>query len=832
MTNVNILSFDGQMLSLAITGTSPLKPGSIITGVYNNQPVCVKLPMIPPAPPGQPIMVAVTGASMEEVFEECKYVFRGKMSQLSAMSERLLSPADPMYQSKVTYLRRGMRPSLRAGFTSPITADPSLGDLSLEMENFELDPDVVVDFSTSFGCISQLEIRVDGYAACEVYIKFVASAGVELPAVEGTLLPHQEIPFFVGPVPGTWAREVTASWKLSLQAEAEVKAGTKMRVDFRSGVNYYSETGWGGQLLWRIKNTPIFEASLKGTFTNEAAIEMKNSLKVGGLAGPELTLKPYIKSEALVSTEKPCQVNAALSMGLSGDLKAIVQAWSYNIGEWGGSFEPFGPWVIASHTLSANATPTLKITGPYNLENKLAVKWPNSQDTDPYYPHVYTSTGTDSFALSMDDSKGLYKGLSKVEVSFDGCPAFATFQLDAETHSETGITLIPYPLTATLTMSFPFTIDNHMIDKFGTDEKWYTPFRLPPGPHELMFKVYDKCGDHSIATHAIWVQEEKEIWEIKDSEGNILWELGINGFEKGELPEQGRKIAPVPGGLDLSPLKQGPVKHYMNDGTPHIAGNFQNNTRSGIWNMYQKYFYEDVTGSFTAQIEFDSSGKPVNWLDSDVYLDPSYSDYYIRIQQPTSGSSEFSLKQTDASYLLADFSYGGICSFTTGLRTIGFVAATSSYDIETFVDGARNGSATHHIFESYESTVSLYSGEYANNAKTGRWVIKIFKNLTEPVSTTEGDLSNDLQTGTWTHSSTDAVTSANYLNNVAQGAFSLIWSGGNHVSGSYPVTGSEQWPILNTAGKQVGTYTPQINPIPVAWPEPTAEPDEDWRSVL
>ena len=35
-----------------------------------------------------------------------------------------------------------------------------------------------------------------------------------------------------------------------------------------------------------VKNTPIFEAKLQGTFTNEAAIEMKNSLK--SAAWPDL----------------------------------------------------------------------------------------------------------------------------------------------------------------------------------------------------------------------------------------------------------------------------------------------------------------------------------------------------------------------------------------------------------------------------------------------------------------------------------------------------------------------------------------------------------------
>lgn len=204
MANVKITSYDPQsdMMSLEITGTSPFTPGSVITGVFNNQPICVKLPFLGMQPPGptppggtsSPMVynVVVNKASMEEVFETCKYVFRGKMSQLPALSERLISTSDPAYSLKMNYLRRNIRPALRAGFTSPITASPSYGAISLEMENFELDPDVVVNFETSWGSISQFEVRVDGYAQCDIYAKLLASAGVELPALEGTLLPHDK----------------------------------------------------------------------------------------------------------------------------------------------------------------------------------------------------------------------------------------------------------------------------------------------------------------------------------------------------------------------------------------------------------------------------------------------------------------------------------------------------------------------------------------------------------------------------------------------------------------------------------------------------------------
>ena len=87
----------------------------------------------------------------------------------------------------------------------------------------------------------------------------------ETTALEGTLLPNDEILFFVGPVvPGTDAREVTASWKMSMNAEVEVKAGSKMRIDSRSGANYYRKTVWSGRIPRSLK--PAFKdpSAIKG----------------------------------------------------------------------------------------------------------------------------------------------------------------------------------------------------------------------------------------------------------------------------------------------------------------------------------------------------------------------------------------------------------------------------------------------------------------------------------------------------------------------------------------------------------------------------------------
>lgn len=874
LAGVNILSYDenSQIMRLEITETVTLGLNAKITGVYNGKPLCVKLGAFmpvggtaPPPPPGTTTPgttapgtyeVVAAGASMEEIFDECKFFFKGKMSQLPVMSERLLSPADPLYQSKVLYLRGGMRPSLRGAFTSQIDADPSYGAISLEMANFELDPDVVVDFSTSFGSITQFEMRVDGYAACEIYLKLLATAGVELPAIEGTLLPHSEIPFFVGPVPGTWAREVTAYWKLSLNAEAEIKAGTKMRVDFRSGANYYRESGWDGQLLWRVKNTPIFEASLKGTFTNESAIEMKNALKVGGLAGPELTLKPYIKSEATLSSEKPCEVNAGLSMGLQGELKAIVQAWSYNIGEWGGTFEPFGPWVIASHTLSANATPTLVLTGPYNLENMLKVTWDDNSGDGAYYPHVFSSTGADSFVLTMDDSKGLNQGLSKVEVSVDGNPAFATFELDADVNSETGISLTPYPKVATLTMPFPFTIDKYMVSSFGTDMKWYTPFRLPPGPHELMFKVYDRCGDQSIATHAIWILEEPDLWQVKNDVGSLTWEVSIDGFERGNLPERVRTIEPVPGGLDISPIKNGDLFFYRSDGKLMVSGSFTNNIRSGIW---QEYFLDefDNTASYSALIEFDSAGKPLKWLRFADFAEENYVDKYLQIK-PSTSPAEFTLITDDLDYIRPLFRVG---SFTQGIRVIGLddengnpkiTTEENEVHTETFTDGKRNGEAKHTSIIIHTSTdLRVQQGNYLEDVKHGTWTEEYFVNSTSsyvnsftfvngvlegPCSktisstghVTSGTYSQNMRTGTWV----SEPTTANYANDKPHGAFSTTYAGGS-VTGSYNngVAVSPPWPIIDSEGATIGSYNPPSDPISISPLIPGESPTRDANDV-
>ncbi len=861
LAKVNILSYDenSKMMTLQITETTALGINSIITGIYNDRPLCVKLGLLmavggtpppsgPPTGPTQPGTVApgtyqvpVSGASMEEVFETCKYVFKGKISQLPEMSERLLSPADPLYQSKISYLRSGsMRHAVRGGLTRPISADPSLGDLSLEIDNFELDPDVVVDFSTSFGSITQFEMRVDGYATCEVYLKLLASAAVEMPALEGILLPHSEIPFFVGPVPGTWGREITASWKFTLKAEAELKAGTKMRVDFRSGVNYFSESGWNGQLLWRVKNTPIFEAKLQGTFTNEAAIEMKNSLKVGGLAGPELTLKPYIKSEATLSTDKPCQVDAALSMGMQGELKAIVQAWSYNIGEWGSTFEPFGPLVIASRTFSANATPTLKVTGAVNLNNEIR-DWP--WPADGYYPHACTTTGTDSIKLSMDDAKGLNQGLSKIEVSVDDNPPFLVFTLASET-LVSGYTMTPYPVQTDLILSLPLNNDENMFS--GYEEqfyKWYTPFRLTPGPHEFEFKVYDKCGDFSIATHAVLVAPEEEgIWRVKTAAGSETWQIGITGFEKGNLPERARTIEPVPDGFSIIPVKDGVVKHYdYQDGKLLLEGAFSNNVRTGIWNRLPHTFEMNNYKSFASQVEFADGGQPVNWLHSIDYQYDGTKDYHIRIQKTPSGAVSFEMLATDVSYVYQDL---GVKSFETGLRTIGIEAATCSYDIETFVGGLRNGIATHSSFGENESTVVTENGEYSSNLKTGKWVKKVFKNVTELYSTTEnnfiagilnGEVSYALadgywkitgaytqgaRSGAWSEHTNGSDEQVGYQNNLPEGAYSLVYSDGSYVSGSYsggqPVgTLNGQWSRRDAGGNWVGSHTASLNPIPV-----------------
>lgn len=876
LAKVKILSYDenSKMLQLEITETIALGMNSIITGVHDNKPLCVKIvgmfmptgPSGPPTGPTQPGTVApgtyqvpTSGASMEEVFETCKYVFKGKMSQLPAMSERLLSPSDPLYQSKIMYLRRGgMRQSLRAGLTRPISADPSLGDLSLEIDNFELDPDVVVDFSTSFGSITQFEIRVDGYATCDVYLKLLASAAVELPALEGTLLPHSEIPFFVGPVPGTWGREITASWKMSLKAEAELKASTKMRVDFRSGVNYFSESGWNGQLLWRVKNTPIFEAKLQGTFTNEAAIEMKNSLKVGGLAGPELTLKPYIKSEATISTDKPCQVDAALSMGMQGELKAIVQAWSYNIGEWGSTFEPFGPLVIASRTFSANATPTLKVTGAVNLKNEIR-DWPWS--AGGYYPHICTTTGTDSIKLSMDDSKGLNKGLSKVEVSIDDNPPFLIFTLASETLTS-GYTMTPYPVQTDLILSLPLNNDENMFS--GHEEqfdKWYTPFRLLPGPHEFEFKVYDKCGDFSIATYAVLVAPEEEgIWKATNSAGNETWQISISGFEKGNLPERARTVEPVPDAFSIVPVKDGVVKHYdYIDGKLLLEGAFKNNIRTGVWNKFAHSYEVSNYKSFVHQIEFADGGQPISWLNLKDYAEESMQDYRIKIDKTPSGAAQFTTVATDTGYIYQDLF---IDSFATGIRTIGFEFATRSYDIETFVGGQRNGIATHSLYLEYESTVKTEHGEYSGNLKTGKWVQKIFKNVTELYSTTEnnfsagilnGEVSYALADGSWTitgaytqgirsgtwseHAGNSYDEQVNYQNNLPEGTYSLVYSDGRYVSGSYsggqPVgTLNGQWSIRYPGGGWAGSHTASLDPIStpdeISGTSSSPEADDDW----
>ncbi len=877
MSGVNIISYDegSMMLRIEVTQTTAIGFNSIITGVFSGKPLCVKLGQLMPVggptqppPPGSPTGpttpgttapgtydVITFGASMEEVFEECKYVFRGKMSQLPALSERLINTSDPAYSLKMNYLRGNMRPALRAGFTSPITASPSYGAISLEMENFELDPDVVVNFETSWGRISQFEIRIDGYAQCDIYAKFLASAGAELPVIEGTLLPHSEIPFFIGPVPGTWAREVTASWNMNLNAEVEVKAGTKMRIDFRSGVNYYRETGWGGQLLWRVQNTPILEARLQGTFSNKAMIEMKNAIKVGGLAGPELTISPYIESKATVSTDKPCQVDAALTMGVEGELKAIVQAWSYTIGEWGSEFPVLGPWELAKKTVSANATPTLALKGPYNLENKLVVRWPD-QDINDFKPHVVTSTGDDSFELSMDDSKGLRNGISKVEVSINGNPAFFTANYDQLTNNAS-------PVVATLTMKLPLMLNGQLEENDDLNEDgWYTPFRLEPGPHELEFKVFDRCGDHSIATCAIWVKAETSPWLVKNAAGQTTWEVGIEGFKPGDFPIRERTVAPETGALDIAPNKNGAIKRYNDDGTLIFEGTFTDDIRTGIWKRYISRYQEKNLH----QIEFDESGTPLNWKFEDT--ENHDTDLFFKIEASDAGSAQIQMTLADVGYIDQSLEIEG---FSTGRRIIGKPEIGGRYHIEIFQNNFKNGIATHSdnvnrtlsgnyinnfmegnwIFVdptnsektemtwvngilngNYKSVVSgtTYSGSYTDGKRSETWTIS-----GSDGSTTTGNFSADQRTGTWSYTYNDMSITAGYLADKPHGAMTYANpynGGGRFYSGSYEngVPTGLPWKVFDNTGSQIATITastpPTSDPIPLTLPTTPSFPTE------
>ena len=611
---------------------------------------------------------------------------------------------------------------------------------------------------------------------------------------------------------------------MSLNAEVEVKAGTKMRIDFRSGANYYRETGWGGQLLWRVQNTPILEAKLQGTFSNEAAIEMKNAIKVGGLAGPELTLKPYIKSEATVSTEKPCQVDAALTMGVEGELKAIVQAWSYTIGEWGSQFPVLGPWELAKKTFSANATPTLVLTGPYNLENQLVLKWPDQMIND-FKPHVVTSTGTDSFELSMDDSKGLRNGISKVEVAIDGNPAFFTANYDQ-------LTLNPSPAAATQTMKLPLILDDQLKEVDSLNENgWYTPFRLEPGPHELQFKVFDRCGDHSIATCAIWVKAETNPWLVKNANSITTWEVGIEGFKSGDFPVRKRTVAPTAGALNIAPNKNGTIKRYNDDGLLIFEGTFTNDIRTGIWKRHISRSQQINLH----QVEFDSSGDPLSWKFEDtVNYDRSL---FFRIEASETGPAKIQMAMADNSYIDQGLE---ITDFDDGLRTIGKPENGGEYHTEIFQNGLRNGIATHS-----DSVNTTFSGTYGNSLKQGTWILKdpdypftTELNYTDDVlngsfecvlsdKTISGSYADGQKSGAWSSNGPNENVSVDYLADKPHGLLtnnylSPFGTGMWHYSGNYlnGVPQNTPWKIFNSANEQVATLTYEqtpLDPIALNW---------------
>ncbi|HMM59827.1 MAG TPA: hypothetical protein PKC25_06800, partial [Candidatus Rifleibacterium sp.] len=288
-------------------------------------------------------------------------------------------------------------------------------------------------------------------------------------------------------------------------------------------------------------------------------------------------------------------------------------------------------------------------------------------------------------------------------------------------------------------------------------------------------------------------------------------------------------------------------------------GAFKNNIRTGVWNKFAHSYEVSNYKSFVHQIEFADGGQPISWLNLKDYAEESMQDYRIKIDKTPSGAAQFTTVATDTGYIYQDLF---IDSFATGIRTIGFEFATRSYDIETFVGGQRNGIATHSLYLEYESTVKTEHGEYSGNLKTGKWVQKIFKNVTELYSTTEnnfsagilnGEVSYALADGSWTitgaytqgirsgtwseHAGNSYDEQVNYQNNLPEGTYSLVYSDGRYVSGSYsggqPVgTLNGQWSIRYPGGGWAGSHTASLDPIStpdeISGTSSSPEADDDW----
>lgn len=145
--------------------------------------------------------------------------------------------------------------------------------------------------------------------------------------------------FWVGPVP------VSISFKPALTMELEVKGSVSGSIGLEyeakgSGHSYavYDDGHWsvekGGEPFTQ-SVTPVFGGSIEASA--KAGIYLNGDVMLYGVAGPTLSVGPYLEAKAKASldlVEKEAAAEASLTFGIDATLGAKLEVWKWNLAKW------------------------------------------------------------------------------------------------------------------------------------------------------------------------------------------------------------------------------------------------------------------------------------------------------------------------------------------------------------------------------------------------------------------------------------------------------------------------------------------------------------------
>ncbi len=713
---VTLVSEETYGMTLRVRGANPIRVGSVLIDYRAEGSLrLVGQTQNTPQPDGTTLVRVTydvnTTPTMSQVFTQAQFSYRGRLSQLPAAARQAVNASDRNYRAKMAFLAPRPPAPTPKGIAS---------STRFMVDNLRFDPVVHLDFTTFLGTLQQFSLELDGSAQMRAYLQTTLRASATLPIATATLVPQVEIPFLVGPVPCTFAYRVDGSWQMKAEGEIVGKLGADLRADFRCGADYLRERGWTGQVLSRFHAEKYWDLDFKAKFSNEANLELSAALKAGGLAGPKLKLRPYLRSTVEYTTDKPCDLTARLQAGLGGAVSMVVEIWQFNLGEWKKDFNVLGPYTIAEYIKCINTLPTWLLNqGPGNGVTGVPEGYTNMVDVV-----MRTTLATSARVLATDT--GFLAGINRYTWWWDDAKKKVT-------------TAYPNEPGEVMTIDLP-------------NERCC----IPTGEHVLHVTAWDNCGGSVTADLPFSVAVASQPVRLRHpTTGNPWEEFTYIGTRYPDSYATSTQL-PDSWGMDV-PVIWGPYTFYHNWPNGKTDGHFTEGRRSGQWTTYDGGYRNDFT--------YDNAGKCTRWW-------RTVASNSVVMYDLTPG-------RTGSAAGVLDFSYNvrnPVVFYGTDW------AVRTAHTIDRYEDGS--GFYEYDVYLTqidgpyiYEYPNSRTTGTYRLGKKTGLWT------TTGTAVSESGMYDNDLKQGTWvlTNHSTGVTYTITYLDGVEHGPYKREFATGDYV---------------------------------------------------